>query len=162
MKYKNSQEFLKKLSNLYNGLLAFPILLVGFGYLEISNGNWTAIVESSNALVGSMVVGLVVISTYLSLRFKKETRKLSNLLTIHDKMDAYFMLASFYYWSAFGLSIIAAIMLLVAAHLAFAVVYAYIIFWMSIFRPTLRSLADLFGLKDEERRGFLEKEDFKK
>jgi len=33
---------------------------------------------------------------------------------------------------------------------------------MSLFRPTLRSLADLFGLKDEERRGFLDKEDFKK
>lgn len=162
MKYKNSQEFLRKLSNLFNGLLAFPLLLVGFGYLEVSNGSWTAIMESNDALVISMVVGLIVISTYLSLRFKKESRKLTALDTIHDKMDAYFMLASFYYWSSFGLAIIAAVMQFVVAHVAFAVVYAYILFWMSLFRPTLRSLADLFGLKDEERRAFLEKEDFKK
>ena len=83
------------------------------------------------------------------------------LATIHDKMDAYFLLASFYYWSAFGLSIISAVMLFVVADVAFAVVYAYILFWMSLFRPTLRSLADLFGLKDTEREGFLNKEDFK-
>jgi hypothetical protein len=162
MKYKNSQEFLRRLSNLFNGLLAFPLLLVGFGYLEVSNGSWTALMESSNSLMVSMIVGLGVISTWLSLRFRKESRKLVMLNTIHEKMDAYFMLASFYYWSSFGLSIISAVMLFVIADVAFAVVYAYILFWMSIYRPTLRSLADLFGLEDEERRAFLEKEDFKK
>lgn len=162
MKYKNSQEFLKRLSNLFNGLLAFPLLLVGFGYLEVSSGSWVAMMESSNSLVFSMIAGLGIISTWLSLRFKRESRKLTLLPTIHDKMDAYFMLASFYYWSAFGLSIISAVMLFVVADVAFAVVYAYILFWMSLFRPTLRSLADLFGLKDEEKKGFLNKEDFKK
>ena len=162
MKYKNSQEFLKRLSNLFNGLLAFPLLLVGFGYLEISSGSWQAIMESSNSLVISMVVGLGAISTWLSLRFKKESRKLTLLPTIHDKMDAYFMLASFYYWSAFGLSIISAVMLFLVADVAFAIAYAYILFWMSLFRPTLRNLADLFGLKDEERAAFINKEDFKK
>ena len=162
MKYKNSQEFLKRLSNLFNGLLAFPLLLVGFGYLEVSSGSWTALMESSNSLVISMIAGLGLISTWLSLRFKRESRKLALLTTIHEKMDAYFMLASFYYWSAFGLSVISAVMLFVVADVAFAVVYAYILFWMSLFRPTLRSLADLFGLQDEERRAFLNKEDFKK
>lgn len=162
MKYKNSQEFLRRVSNLYNALLAFPLLLVGFGYLEVTNGSWEALMESDTSLVGSMIVGLVAISTWLSLRFKKESRKLALLETLDDKMDAYFMLASFYYWSAFGLSIIAAIMLFVVANVAFAVVYAYILFWMSLFRPTLRSLADLFGLEDEERRVFLNKEDFKR
>ena len=162
MKYKNSQEFLKRLSNLFNGLLAFPLLLVGFGYLEITSGSWAAIMESSNSLVVSMSAGLGVIATWLSLRFKRESRKLAMLETIHDKMDAYFMLASFYYWSAFGLSIISAVMLFLVAHLAFAVVYAYILFWMSLARPSLRSLADLFGLKDEEKRAFMNKEDFNK
>ena len=162
MKYKNSEEFLKKLSNLFNGLLAFPLLLIGFGYLEVSNGLWEAMMTSTEALRVSMIVGLLVISTYLSLRFKKESRKLTSLLTIQEKMDAYFTLASFYYWSAFGLSIITSIMLFAVANVAFAVVYAYILFWMSLFRPTLRSLADLFGLKDEERRVFLDKEPFKK
>jgi hypothetical protein len=162
MKYKNSQEFLRRLSTLFNGLLAFPLLLVGFGYLEVSNGNWPAIIESSNSLVVSMVAGLGIISTWLSLRFKKESRKLNLLNSIQEKMTAYFMLASYYYWSAFGLSVISAVMLFLVADITFAVAYAYILFWMSLFRPTLRSLADLFGLKDEEREAFLNKEDFKK
>ena len=160
MNYKDSGEFLRKLGNLFNGLLAFPLLLVGFGYLEISNGSWNSVIESSDAMVISMVAGLVIITTYLSLKFRKESRKLTGLISVHEKMDAYYMLASFYYWSSFGLSIIAAAMLFLLGHLAFAVVYAYILFWMSIFRPTLRGLSDLFGLEGEERRAFLEKEPF--
>ena len=160
MRYKSSQEFLRRLSNLFNGLIAFPLLVVGFGYLEISNNSWKALMESTPAMIISMVAGLVIITTYISLRFKKESRKLTVFLTIQDKMDAYFSLASFYYWSAFGLAIIASAMLFLLADVAFAVVYAYILFWMSIFRPTLRSIADLFDLKDEERRAFMNKEPF--
>lgn len=158
MQYKNSQEFLRRLNNLFNGLLAFPLLVVGFGYLEITSGSWQPMVESSNALVFSMVAGIGILATWLSLRFKRESRKLALLLTLQDKMAAYYLLASFYYWSAFGLSMISAIMLFLVADLAFAVVYAYILFWMSLFRPTLKSLADLFGLKGEERKNFLNKE----
>jgi len=161
MRYKSSQDFLRRLSNLFNGLIAFPLLVVGFGYLEISSGSWTALMESTSAIVVSMVSGLVIITTYISLRFKRESRKLIVFRTIHDKMDAYFSLASFYYWSAFGLAIITCVMLFLLADVSFAVVYAYILFWMSIFRPTLRSLADLFDLKDEEKRAFINKELFK-
>lgn len=162
MRYKSSQEFIRRLSNLFNGLIAFPLLVVGFGYLEISSGSWTALMESTPSLIISMVAGLVIITTYISLRFKKESRKLTVFLTIQDKMDAYFSLASFYYWSAFGMAIISSTMLFLLAEVAFAVAYAYILFWMSIFRPTLKSVADLFDLKDEERRVFMNKEPFNK
>jgi len=159
MKFTDSQAFINKLNNLFNGLIALPLLVVGFGYLEISNGSWSAIIEPENAIVVSMVLGLGALATFVSLKFKKETRKLTVFDDIQVKMLAYYGLASFYYWSMFILSIISAALLFVFAHLSFAVVYAFILFWMSVFRPTLRSLADLFGLKDEEKMKFLNKED---
>ena len=159
MKFTDSQAFINKLNNLFNGLIALPLLVVGFGYLEISNGSWSAIIEPENAIVVSMVLGLGALATFVSLKFKKETRKLTVFDDIQVKMVAYYGLASFYYWSMFILSIISAALLFVFAHLSFAVVYAFILFWMSVFRPTLRSLADLFGLKDEEKMKFLNKED---
>ena len=116
--------------------------------------------EPSNAIVIGMITALGVLITYVSLQFKKESRKLTVIDDIQPKMAAYFSLASFYYRSAFALSIIAAALLFLFAHLAFAVIYAYMLFWMSVFRPTLRSLADLFDLKDEERLKFLNKEPF--
>lgn len=158
MKFKDSQVFLYKLNNLFNGLLAIPLLLIGFGYLEISNGLWSAVMEPTNAIVVSMVLVLGVLVTYISLQFKKETRKLTILDDVQSKMVAYFGLARFYYWSVFALSIIAAALLFLFAHLAFSVIYAYMLFWMSVFRPTLRSLADLFDLQDEEKYKFLNKE----
>lgn len=158
MKFKDSQVFLNKLNNLFNGLLAIPLLLIGFGYLEISNGLWSAVMEPTNAIVVSMVLALGVLVTYISLQFKKETRKLTVLDDIQSKMVAYFGLARFYYWSVFALSIIAAALLFLFAHLAFSVIYAYMLFWMSVFRPTLRSLADLFDLQDAEKLKFLNKE----
>ena len=158
MKFKDSHTFLNKLNNLFNGLIAIPLLLVGFGYLEISNGSWSAILEPSNAIIVSMVLALGGLVTYISLRFKKETRKLTVFDDIQVKMTAYYGLASFYYWSIFALSIIAAALLFLFAHLAFSVVYAFMLFWMSVFRPTLRSLADLFGLQDDEKIKFLNNE----
>lgn len=159
MEFKDSQVFLNKLNNLFNGLLAAPLLLIGFGYLEVSNGSWVAVMEPSNAIVVSMILAIGALVTYLSLKFKKESRKIISFEDIQVKMVAYYGLAKFYYLSVFALSIISATLLFLFAHLAFTVIYAYMIFWMSIFRPTLRSLADLFGLKDEEKRKFLNKED---
>ncbi len=160
MKFIDSQAFVNKLNNLFNGLIALPLLVVGFGYLEISTGSWSALMEPSNAIVIGMITALGVLITFVSLQFKKESRKFTVFDDIQAKMAAYFSLASFYYWSAFALSIISAALLFLFAHLAFAVIYAYMLFWMSVFRPTLRSLADLFDLKDEERLKFLNKEPF--
>lgn len=160
MKFTDSQAFVNKLNNLFNGLIALPLLIVGFGYLEISTGSWSALMEPSNAIIIGMLLALGVLITYVSLQFKKESRKLTIYNDIQAKMVAYFSLASFYYWSAFALSITAAALLYLFAHLAFAVIYAYMLFWMSVYRPTLRSLADLFDLKDEEKFKFLNKEPF--
>lgn len=135
-----------------------PLLVVGFGYLEISNGSWSAIMASTNAIIVGMVLALGVLVTYISLKFKKESRKLNVFDDIQSKMAAYYSLARFYYWSVFALSVIAATLLFLFAHLAFAVIYAFMLFWMSVFRPTLRSLADLFDLRDEEKLKFLNKE----
>ena len=159
MQFTSSESFITKLNNLFNGLLAIPLLLVGFGYLEIDNGSWTALIEPTNALIIGMSTGLGALILYLSLRFKKESRTLMVFDTIQAKMEAYYSLASFYYWSVFALSLVTAAMLYLFAHLVFSVIYAFIIFWMSVFRPTLRSLADLFDLKDEERSKFINKED---
>jgi hypothetical protein len=160
MKFTDSQAFLHKLNNLFNGLIAMPLLVVGFGYLEINNGSWSAIMTPTNAIIVGMVLALGVLVTYISLQFKKESRKLAVYDDIQSKMAAYYSLARFYYWAAFALSIIAAALLFLFAHLAFAVIYAYMLFWMSVFRPTLRSLADLFDLHDAEKLRFLNKEPF--
>lgn len=160
MKYPNSQVFINKLNNLFNILIAIPLLLVGYGYLEISSGSWEALMEPTNAIVIGMSVVLGALVIYLSLRFKSESRKLTVFDELERKMDSYFSLATFYYWSVFALAMMSAILLYLFAHVAFAVVYAFILFWVSVFRPTIRSLTDLFGLKDEERRKFLNKESF--
>ena len=160
MKFSSSQAFIDKLNKLFNALIAIPLLLVGFGYLEISTGSWTALMDSDNALIIGLVTGLAVLISYLSIRFKKESRGLTVFDDIQAKMDGYYRLASFYYWSVFALSLMATALLYLFAHVAFAVVYGFMLFWMSIFRPTLRNLADLLGLKDEEKRKFLNKEPF--
>ena len=158
MKFSSSQVFINRLNNLFNGLIALPLLLVGFGYLEISNGDWAGVMQTDNAILISTIIGMAALVSYLSLRFKKESRNLTVFDEIQVKMEAYFRLASFYYWSVFALSISATALLFFFAHVAYAVLYAFILFWMSVFRPTVRSLTDLFALEGEEKRKFLNKE----
>jgi predicted membrane protein len=114
--------------------------------------------EPNNAVLISSIIGIGGLATYLSLRFKKETRSLTALDGLLEKMYAYYRLASFYYWAAFALSIVATSLLYLFADVAYAVVYAFILFWMSIFRPTSRNLVDLFDLKEEEKLKFLNNE----
>ncbi len=159
MKFPDSGVFINKLNNLFNGLIALPLLLVGFGYLEITSGSWTALMVAPPALLVSTVVGLGLLVIYLSLRFKKETRSLAVFDTVQEKMVGYYRLATFYYWSVFALAILTTVFLYLFAHVAYAVVYAFILFWMSVFRPTLTSLAKLFDLQDDERRKFINKEE---
>jgi len=158
MKFSTSKEFINKLNNLFNGLIALPLLAVGFGYLEIKSGSWEALMPLDNAILFSTNIGLGLLMVYLSLRFKKESRGLTVYDNIQDKMDGYYRLASFYYWSVFGLSVMSAVLLYLFAHPSYAVLYAFILFWMSIFRPTLKNIADLFGLQDEEKMKFMNKE----
>ncbi|RLD21737.1 MAG: hypothetical protein DRI71_08495 [Bacteroidetes bacterium] len=158
MNFTSSQVFINKLNNLFNGLIALPLLLVGYGYLEITYRDWEAVMSIDNAILISTIVGMGALVSYLSLRFKKESRNLTVFDDIQVKMEAYYRLASFYYWSVFALSITTTALLFFFAHVAYAVLYAFILFWMSVFRPTVRSLTDLFALEDEEKRKFLKNE----
>ena len=158
MKFSNSQALINKLNNLFNGLIALPLLLVGFGYLEISNRSLEGVMPVDNAILISTIIGMGALVTYLSLRFKKESRNLTVFDDIQVKMEAYYRLASFYYWSVFAISISATALLFFFAHVAYAVLYGFILFWMSVFRPTIRGISDLFALKDEEKRKFMNKE----
>ena len=159
MKFSSSQSLVNKLNNLFNGLIAIPLLLVGFGYLEITNRDWEGVMQPDNTILISTIVGISVLVSYLSIRFKKESRNLTVFDDLQVKMEAYYRLASFYYWSVFALSISTTALLYFFAHVAYAVVYAFILFWMSIFRPTIRSIGDLFALEDEEKRKFMNKEE---
>jgi hypothetical protein len=159
MKFTSSQVFINKLNNLFNGLIALPLLFVAFGYLEISNGDWVGVMQADNVLLISTIAGMGALVSYLSLRFKKESRNLTVFDDLQVKMEAYYRLASFYYWSVFALAVSTTALLYFFAHVAYAVLYAFILFWMSVFRPTVRSLADLFSLEGDEKRKFLNKED---
>ena len=159
MKFTNSSAYVNKLNNLFNVLIAIPLLLIGYGYLQIRSGLWTALMEPTNGIVIGMSLGIVLMITYLSFRFKKESRHLVVFDELQVKMLSYYRLASFYYWSAFALSLVTTALLFLFAHLAFAIVYAFILFWMSIYGPTIKGLADLFDLEEEEKRKFLNKED---
>jgi hypothetical protein len=158
MKFSSSLAFVNKLNNLFNGLIAIPLLLVAFGYLEISNGDWEGVMQATNPILISTIIGIATLVSYISIRFKKESRNLTVFDDLQVKMEAYYRLASFYYWSVFALSITTTALLFFFAHVAYAVVYAFILFWMSVFRPTVTSIADLFALEDEEKRKFLNKE----
>ncbi len=158
MKFSDSQVFVNKLNNLFNMLIAIPLLLVGFGYLEISSGSWTALMEPTNGIVIGLGAGIAIMISYLSFRFKNESRNLVIFENLKLKMNSYYRLATFYYWSAFALACMSTALLYLFAHPAFAIVYAFILFWLSVFRPTIKSLADIFALEDEEKRKFLNKE----
>lgn len=156
--FSNSREFIDKLNINFNALIALPLLLIGLGYLQVEHRDWPALLEADRALRGSVVVGLALLVTLISLRFKREARKLAAVNDLSWQMSTYYQLAMFYYKTMFALAMLMAVLLFLWAATELALVYVYLLFWLSIFRPNLRSVADIFGLEGETRRQFINKE----
>ena len=157
-KFTNSGEFIEKLNTNFNALIALPLLLIGVGYLQVEHRDWPALLAADKALRGSVVVGLALLVTLISLRFKREARKLAAFNDLSWQMSTYYQLAMFYYKTMFALSMLMAVLLFLWAATELALVYVYLLFWLSVFRPSLRSVADVFGLEGETRRQFINKE----
>lgn len=161
MNFQSSADFIDNLNKFFNGFIALPLLMVGFGYLEIYSGNFSGfmILDSwyySLPLI-AMVVGVMI---YFSRTFMAQIRKIDASLIIVDKVDLYFKTAKKFYLQVFFLSMFTTGLLFLFGEKSFAGAYAFILFMLSVNRPNLASIASQLQLTGDDRRDFIEKTPF--
>ena len=158
MTFQSTEDFIDKLNYLFNGLIALPLLLIAFGYLEIYSGDFKGFVIL-NSWYSSLVFVFVIVGLmiYLSRLFKSEIKKIDASLAIIDRVIFYYNIAKKFYLRVFFLSLLTTGLLFLFGEKSYAGAYAFILFMLSVNRPNLGSIASQLGLKGDARQSFINK-----
>ncbi len=160
MTFASPEEFLDRLNQWFNGLIALPLLLVAYGYLEIFSGGITAMVEVTNFLIATIIIICLIFSILATRTYKNQIRAIDKTEPVPLRLTAYFFISKYFFLKIFVVSLISVVGLYVTGSVAFAGFYAFLLFLLSIYRPALLNVANKLALKGEERSNFLKKNSF--
>jgi len=160
MTFASPEEFLDRLNQWFNGLIALPLLLVAYGYLEIFSGGITAMVEVSRYVVIFLVTTSLAYAILVTRLYKNQIKAIDKALALRLRLVSYYSISKAFFIRIFVVSLISVVGLYVTGSVAFAGFYAFLLFLLSIYRPGLLNVANKLGLKGDERNIFLTKSSF--
>ncbi len=155
MNFNSPETFIEKLNNWFNGLIALPLLAVGFGYLELFSGGITGLIEIDIYITAAIITVLIIYAVVVTRDFKKQIKMISKDESLLAKLENYFVLSKQFYIKIFVISMVAVIGLYVVGSISYAGFYAFLLFLLSIYRPSLLTVATKLGMKKEERKEFI-------
>lgn len=159
MQFDNGGQLYERLSRLFNILIAIPLVIVSFGYLEIYSGSFDGLyrVDSSIMTVGVILV-LVILAGIFMRNYQQSVKRIPKDLPLPDRVRIYYEGSVTYYVRMFVLSMTAALFLVVFGNVAYAGAYAFLLFTLSINRPGIATIANHLGLEGKKRSEFINNE----
>lgn len=155
MKFNSPDEFIEKLNNWFNGLIALPLVAVGYGYLEIFTGGLQGITEI-DTYINLFIIGILLAYAVVVTRtYKIKIKDINGDGTLFSKLETYFIISKSFYIKIFSISLITVLGLYISGSIAYAGSYAFLLFLLSIYRPSLLTVATKLGMKGEERKAFV-------
>lgn len=155
MKFSSPELFLEKLNNWFNGLIALPLLAIGYGYLEIFSGGLIGLFVMDIYITIAIITLLLVYAILITRAYKKNISDISTDDPLAMRIETYFMVSKFFYMKIFVVSMIAVVGLYITGSVTYAGFYAFLLFLLSIYRPSLLTIANKLRLKGEERAAFI-------
>lgn len=162
MDFKTPEDFHQKLSLLFHGLIALPLAVFVYLFLEIKHNNLPGIIDGSlakavNFTFNILAVALTVFAYY---RFKKSLQRIRVDRPMKKKLEIYFSYAV----SFFVLVTISSVLFVAGLYLTtsavFIVGYVVLLFLLSLSRPTHQKYVRNLPLKEEERNAIIYKQPF--
>lgn len=155
MKFSTSESFLEKINQWFNGLIALPLLAVAYGYLEIFSGGLNGLFSVNIYITVAVIILLLGYSVLTTLRYKKLINSISADDSLAFRLEIYFDVSKLFYLKIFVVSMITVVGLYITGSIAYAGFYAFLLFLLSIYRPSLLTVATKLGMKGEERKAFI-------
>lgn len=155
MSFNSAEIFIEKLNYWFNGLIALPLLAVGYGYLEIYSGGITGLIEAHIYITSAIITLLLIYAVFVTLGYKKLIKMISREDSLLTRLETYFVLSKQFYAKIFVISMVTVVGLYVSGSIFYAGFYAFLLFLLSIYRPSLLMVATKLGMKGEERKAFI-------
>lgn len=71
MNFNSPESFIEKLNNWFNGLIALPLLAVGYGYLEIFTGGLQGLFNMDIYVTSAIILILGIFAIVVTRNYKK-------------------------------------------------------------------------------------------
>lgn len=155
MNFNTPESFLEGINKWFNGLIAPPLLAVAYGYLEIFSGGIEGMVIVSNYITATVIIILLIYAVYSTLGYKKLLTSISVDGSLKSKLTEFYITSKQFYIKIFVISMLSVVGLYITGSVAYAGFYAFLLFLLSIYRPSLLTVANKLGLKGEERTEFI-------
>jgi hypothetical protein len=155
MSFNTPEEFLDSLNKWFNGLIALPLLAVAYGYLEIFSGGLTGVFIIDIYATGVIIFLLLAYAVFITRSYKILISNISKDDLLAERLLDYFEVSKSFFLKIFVVSIISVSGLYITGSVAFAGFYAFLLFLLSIYRPSLLTVANKLGLKGDEKNAFL-------
>ncbi len=160
MTFTSPEDFLEKLNQWFNGLIALPLLAIAYGYLEIFSGGLKGLIVLDDR-VNYVVISLgLVYAIYVTRSYKHQIRAIKGDESLMIRLTTYFVISKSFFLKIFLISLLSVLGLYITGSVAFAGFYAFLLFLLSIYRPGLLNVANKLGLKGDVRKDFLRKNSF--
>ncbi|MGK7391715.1 MAG: hypothetical protein ACNS60_15285 [Candidatus Cyclobacteriaceae bacterium M2_1C_046] len=146
------KKFDQKISLIFHAVIAGPLILYCFTYLETLGGDTIAVYGEPSTTLKLFVSISSGILVYLAFYFyRKELRVARGFETLEEKFKKLFSASIIHYALLELASIIAALAFFLTHDHLFTAVYVFILFLMSLNRPTPRKYIRDLHLRGEER-----------
>lgn len=155
MNFNSPEAFIEKLNNWFNGLIALPLLAVGYGYLEIYTGGLQGVIDIDIYFTAFIICALLIYGVVVTRNYKNQIKNIKVDDTLLSKLQIYFTVSKSFYTKIFIVSLLTVLGLYITGSTAYAGFYAFLLFLLSIYRPSLLSVATKLGMKGEERKEFV-------
>ncbi|MEP2772521.1 MAG: hypothetical protein ABJH05_10245 [Fulvivirga sp.] len=163
MQFKTPEEFHNRLGFIFHAILAVPLAVFVYLFLEIKNRGMEPNLQNGQEawlLIGSITI-ISFVMVFLSYRhFRKGLRSVHQLSSLKEKLPPYFTHLLKFYAVIEGSSLLMILGLYLTTSSVFIVGYMFLLLVLSLNRPTPQKYVKDLNLTKEESDIVLLKKDF--
>ena len=146
------KSFFEKINLIFHGILAIPLAIFGWLYLEAQNGSQLTVEDVNmdvlNFIMPFFILGTIGASIFL---FRNRLKLIDSKLLLPEKLDKY-LLSSLIKFAGLELALILSV---VGYYLSysntFVAMFVIVLVFFSLSKPTTYRVADALRLEGEER-----------
>lgn len=157
------EKYFTRLNNTFHAVIAGPLILFIYVYLQIDTGRITPLLPGNNTIIiaGGLTFLYLAFLFGVFKNYRKSLKDLSRRSgSLEERLDQYSKESTRFYLFVTAPSLLIMLAMILTAQIGFSLAYFLQLFVLSVFRPSVHNIVKGLGLKDEERQIVLKKKEF--
>lgn len=154
--------YLNKLNNIFHGIIAVPLIVFAFLFLELDSGGFKPIFGGRYYYIESgilFLLSLVFIGWLFSWFKKQVTIVAASEENLEVRLERYKEISIRFYLLMTGPGALAIILMFLTGEVSFSLIYILELFLLSLKRPSVQNISNNLNLKAEEREIVMKKKE---